>query len=189
MRSTLAFGRRRWSPFLLYATGFVSSATAFFFVAHLVGNEVTEQFSDDLRTRLLGIAAAVLCALDLWRVMTGRFGSTGLIRQTPERLGRSSHWGVMLWGLDTGTPVTTVRASALPLLGVIGVALGFGIAWSGILYAGGYLAVLCWLCFRARGFFGVSHDTTRLIRELQRVRDRARLAGVLYAGIVAWTLL
>ena len=125
----------------------------------------------------------------LWRVMTGRFGSTGLIRQTPERLGRSSHWGVLLWGLDTGTPVTTVRASALPLLGVVGVALGFGTVWSGILYAGGYLAVLCWVCSRTRGFFGVSHDTSYLIRELQRVRDRARLAGVLYAGIVAWTLL
>lgn len=41
------------------------------------------------------------------------------------------------------------------------VALGLGTAWSGIMYAGGYVAALCWICSWTRGFFGVSHDTTR----------------------------
>ena len=38
------------------------------------------------------------------------------------------------WGIDTGIPITTVRASPLPLLALFAVGTGFGAWWIGISY-------------------------------------------------------
>ncbi len=135
------------------------------------------------------MAALLLAALDVWRILTGRFGSTGLIRQTPRRVVSSSVPGVVVWGLDTGLPVTTVRASALPFLGIAGVAVGFGEPWFGLLYAGGFLGAVGWLAIRPAGIGGISHDLTAITIGLQRLRDRGRTAGVgICTAVALWTL-
>jgi hypothetical protein len=40
----------------------------------------------------------------------------------------------VFWGLDTGVPLTTIRVSALPALGVILIASGLGPPWAGLVY-------------------------------------------------------
>lgn len=139
--------------------------------------------------RTLGMAALLLAVSDFWRILTGRFGSTGLLRQTPRKAPVSSTLGVAIWGLDTGLPVTTVRTSALPFLGIAAVVAGFGEPWFGLLYAGGFLGAVGWLATRSAGIGGISHDLTAITVGLQRLRDRGRTAGVgICTAVALWTL-
>ncbi len=145
----------------------------------------------DTPSRLATFAGVVLLlgTLDIWRILTGRYASTGLARQTPRRRpGRRPTMGILVWGLDTGVPLTTVRASSLPFIGIAGVALGFGTWWVGLAYSAGHLGILIWLSLAHYGSTK-SHDTTSLLLTLQHQRNRARAAGVVSSALVITLLL
>ncbi|HEY3685153.1 MAG TPA: hypothetical protein VGL93_19135 [Streptosporangiaceae bacterium] len=89
--------------------------------------------------------AAAVCAVffgvDVWVLARGRMFSIGLPRQTPKMITyrRGAMLGAFVWGLDTGTAVSTFRVSAttwaalgLTVLGIAppltGVAYGIGFA-------------------------------------------------------------
>jgi len=84
----------------------------------------------------------LLLVVDLIRVWAGKSFSVGLPRQTPYQWRFHGIRGFLAWGLDTGTSISTVRASALPLLSVAAVTLGFGAPWIGAAYAIGFGAAL-----------------------------------------------
>lgn len=125
------------------------------------------------------VVAGLLVVADVIRVASGRYGSFGLVRQTRPRKAADSALGVAAWGLDTGLPWSTVRASSLPLVAFTAALLGFGTWWQGVLYCIGSVGALWVLCMRRGGFFGVSHDSTRLSILLVGQRDRARMLGML----------
>ena len=174
----------------MFSGAFVASSGLFFALLDRgLGVPLRANFPEEIRLRTFGIAALLLAALDVWRILTGRFGSSGLIRQTPRRAPVSPSVGVVVWGLDTGLPVTTVRASALPFLGIAAVAVGFGEPWFGLLYAAGFLGAVGWLSVRPTGMGGISHDHTAMAIRLQRLRDRGRTAGLAICVAVAlWTM-
>lgn len=138
------------------------------------------------------MVAGVLVCVALF-VVDARFAwksapcSLGLKRQTPRRWGHSPI-GVLAWGLDTGLPFSTVRATALPLCGLLLVGLGLGMPWAGSAYAAGFLVGLWTACYiRAAAstpFEGADRPVTRqLIRAIPAAR---RLACVLLisSGVV-----
>ena len=60
--------------------------------------------------------------------------SFGLSRQTPHRIRLRGWTGVLAWGLDTGLPVSTVRATSLPMIGVILTGTGHAGPLHGVFY-------------------------------------------------------
>lgn len=72
--------------------------------------------------------------VDAVRLWGGRSTSFGPGRQTPYAWRLKGRVGVLGWGLDTGLPVTTVRATSLPALGVILAATGHGAWFDGLFY-------------------------------------------------------
>ena len=87
----------------------------------------------------LTIAKTILVLLlaDAVRLWAGKSTSCGLNRQTPVTWRRRNLLGVFGWGLDTGVPITTIRSSSLPALGIILTLTGFGSRWGGLFYASG----------------------------------------------------
>ncbi|MCB1037334.1 MAG: hypothetical protein KDD47_26120, partial [Acidobacteria bacterium] len=123
----------------VFAVGFVASALASFaLVATWVGRPLTALLGPGLRLGLLGSAAVLLLVIDLRRSRRGEICSLGPHRQTPRHLGYRP-FGTLLWGLDTGLPLTTYRTTPLPVIGIFLVALGFGSPWIGLAYATGFL--------------------------------------------------
>ena len=80
------------------------------------------------------VLVGLLMFIDAVRLWGGRSTSFGPNRQTPYGWRLSGPIGVLGWGLDTGVPVTTVRASSLPMLGVLLVATGHGGPLHGLAY-------------------------------------------------------
>lgn len=168
----------------MYAIGFFTSSALLFAMTYALGSLAAVHFSVEVRLWLFGGVCLFLAAVDVLRMLRGAYGSVGLLRQTPKRWGESSAQGVVLWGLDTGLVLTTVRASCLPFMGVAGVATGFGGFWWGVFYAAGYLAALIWTCARPRAWRATETPIARLL-SMHTMRDRARLLGVLYATAAA----
>lgn len=92
-------------------------------------------FGGDQALPLAIVLVSVLLASDLLRTWAGFGTSTGFSRQTPKRWGQTSLLGVFAWGLDTGVPVTTIRATPLPALGVVLTLSGMGSPLGGLAYA------------------------------------------------------
>jgi len=126
--AALGCPNRRWPrTFLLSSEAFMVSLGRFFvLIDRGAGVRIRTGLPEEIPLRALGMSALLLAALDVWRILAGRFGSTGLIRQTPRTAAASSVSAVVVWGLDMGLPVTTDRAIALPFRGIAGVAVGFG---------------------------------------------------------------
>lgn len=93
----------------------------------------------------LALTAALLGALlavDAVRLWAGASTSLGPARQTPYHWRLKGPAGVLGWGLDTGLPVATVRATSLPVIGVVLVATGHGGPAHGLAYGLGIMAGL-----------------------------------------------
>jgi hypothetical protein len=123
----------------------LSATTTFWVLDATVGHLAAATLSTSVRLGIAGIALAALLSVDIAGRRRGRTCSPGPTRQTPRRLGWS-RVGVFLWGLDTGVPMTTVRASGLPLAALLATALGLGAPWLGALYALGFLGALATAC-------------------------------------------
>ena len=85
------------------------------------------------------VAVAALLSADTLRLWSGRSTSLGPARQTPYEWRAKGWLGVWGWGLDTGLPFTTVRATPLPMLGLILAATGHAAAFHGLFYGAGLL--------------------------------------------------
>lgn len=119
-----------------------------------------------------------MAVLDYRRLRCGNYCSIGLRRQTPRHLGRSQ-LGVLAWGLDTGIPATTVRATTLPYLGVFLAGLGFGSKWIGLAYAVGFLVPLWILCVvRRPANKSPASEPDWISKILFRLAPHARLSSV-----------
>ena len=124
--------------------------------------------------RRASIAAAlglvgVLVLVDAVRLWGGRFTSFGPERQTPYDWRLKGRMGVFGWGLDTGLPVSTVRATSLPLLGVILAVTGHATWFHGLFYGLGLtLGVLAGLP-RARSDGRIDLAMADLQRSYRRI--------------------
>lgn len=113
--------------------GFAMSAIAMFASAHIVGAAHGISTSGLWNTLLPMVL--VLCAVV--DVVFPRMRPSLLNRQTPERLvGRLPLWfGGFVWGMDTGSVVSTYRASAASWTALVLTASQWGPWWTGTAYA------------------------------------------------------
>ena len=126
---------RRIAPVGLYGGGVMVSSGFFLFgVDLLVGGYSRRVFDDRLSLLVAAAAAGALLVVDAVRMWGGRHTSWGPTRQTPYRWRMRGAVGTFGWGIDTGLPISTVRATSLPLLGVILVGAGFGSPFHGLAY-------------------------------------------------------
>jgi hypothetical protein len=154
-----------------------------------IAPNIREHISAEDRAVVVAVVALTLLAADLVRAVRGRPNSLGPSRQTPYRWGRNYRFGTALWGLDTGIPVTTVRASALPLFSVAGASFGFGGLLTGALYVVSFCGAVLFMSFRS------SMDTSRNakaghVSSLIRLSGLARLVGISFlAGFLVLVIL
>ena len=139
MRNT---GVRRLRDSGLYLLGVMIASTTSVGVAYLLVGTRVQHFSPVTRISVVVIVLSVLLLLDSFRLWGGRTVSLGLNRQTPYRWRLRGAIGVVGWGLDTGVPFTTVRATPLPFLGLVLVSAGFGSVLHGAAYGLGIAAGL-----------------------------------------------
>ena len=130
-------GIHRFSDSGVYVLGVLVSSTVFVFVVNAAGDRFAETAGP--RGSIVAALAAVglLMLIDAIRVWGGRSTSLGPARQTPYRWRAKGRVGVLGWGLDTGLPVSTVRTTPLPVLGVILAATGHAGPFHGLFYGAG----------------------------------------------------
>lgn len=128
-------GIRRFADSGIYLLGVLVSSTIF---GVLLDTLVGSYSRSTLGARgALGATLALVCALltlDTLRLWGSRSTSFGLNRQTPYGWRLRGAIGILGWGLDTGLPVSTIRVTPLPLLGVVLVAAGYGGPLHGLAY-------------------------------------------------------
>lgn len=135
----------------IFTLGFAMAAVAAFSIAGWIGSSLHSIAGTERSQLWLALLGIGFLAFNEWfRLRRGDYCSFGPRRQTPQELGRSP-LGVFLWGADTGVPITTVRATPLPLVGLLLILLGFGEGWlAGVAYSGGFLVSLWVLCSKRR---------------------------------------
>jgi cytochrome c biogenesis protein CcdA len=116
--------------------GFTVSATLVFAGAWLLGRK----YLGDVSNRAALGAAVLLLLAAIADLVYPRIRCSLLRRQTPKRLvGRySPPVGSFLWGLDTGTVLSTYRASAASFAALALMLAGWGPVWTGVAYAAGF---------------------------------------------------
>lgn len=139
---------QRWGGPGVYLVGCLVSATSFFFLLDKVGTLLNDSTGLRSRISVLVVLSTFVLVVDFVRHWAGRATSLGLSRQSPYRWSRRGYFGILLWGLDTGTPVSTVRFTAMPLLGSLLTGLGFGAPLIGLAYFAGLSAALLGPLFR-----------------------------------------
>ena len=119
----------------LYVVGVLASSTVSVFVLDaVVGTRTREALGDERSLLVAAVLGGALLLVDALRVWAGRATSLGPSRQTPYAWRTKGAVGVLGWGLDTGLPVSTIRATPLPMLGVMLVATGHGGPLHGLVY-------------------------------------------------------
>ena len=142
-RSASYTGRPLGDPaFLTYSVGAIVGGAGFGFAASFLSSVAVGHLSEAGRFVGVGMTAAVLVLLDAGRLRSGRETSACLIRQTPQHWRERGAIGVFGWGLDTGTPVSTIRVSELPAIGTIILLWGLGPWWSVLAYSAGVVGGL-----------------------------------------------
>ena len=133
---TFAHGRgiRRISDSGVYVLGVLLSSAVFMFVLDAAGTRLGEAAGARGSMVAALVLAVLLMVVDAIRLWGGRTTSFGLERQTPYGWRLKGPIGVLGWGLDTGLPVSTVRATSLPALGMILAATGHAGPFHGLCY-------------------------------------------------------
>ncbi len=133
-------GVRRFCDGGVYALGVMLSSVLFVYVVDAAGTGFAA-IAGRRGSMLAALAlSGLLILIDGLRVWGGRSTSFGLNRQTPYAWRLKGPIGIIGWGLDTGLPVSTVRATSLPLLGVILAATGHAGPLHGLFYGFGVTA-------------------------------------------------
>ena len=173
----------------VFSVGFVlSAAVTFWFLDATVGQLAARTLTVSIRFAVVGVALLALLCADIVGRRRGRLCSLGPTRQTPRHWGWSPT-GVFLWGLDTGIPVTTVRASGLPVAGVVATALGLGASWLGLIYALGFLGALMAACVVPSPTHSASCDDIDVVgAALAGTESSARVIGHVSLALTAVVL-
>lgn len=184
----------RYGDLARFSLGFTLSATAAFWLLDQVpGAGARTRFEPGPRLAAVAALALGLVAVDVGRLRRGDRCSLGPRRQTPQDWGYRYRLGTLFWGLDTGLPFTTVRASVLPFTGVALATLGFARPWMGAVYAVGFCGALAAAClWPGPAAAGGGPDPTvpmveRLIRSARTVRLAGLAAGTGLLAVVAVT--
>ncbi|WP_419946120.1 hypothetical protein [Candidatus Poriferisodalis sp.] len=181
-------GLRRFADSGTYFAGVLASSSVFMLVADAVGGRMREHAGDRGALTAALIGASGLAAADGMRVWSGRTSSFGLSRQTPYRWRARGRQGVFAWGLDTGTPVLTVRATPLPMLGVILALTGHGGPLHGLFYGVGIVAGVAFGLRSARTEPRTDRLLDSLMRQHARLRPQALLLVLNAVGVAALAL-
>ena len=176
-------GVRRMSDSGLYVLGALLSAAVFVLAVDLTAGSFSREVLGSGGAMVAAlVSVGLLMLIDAVRLWGGRATSLGPSRQTPYAWRLRGPIGVFGWGLDTGVPVTTVRASSLPLLGVLLVATGHGGPLHGLAYGAGVAAgVLGGVVAKPR-----RGDVRSVMTDLQR-RHRSRRPVLLTVAPAALT--
>ena len=137
---TFATGRgiRRVSRSGVYVLGALLSSGMFILAVDMTAGRFSRDVLGGDRSRAAALVlVSVLILIDAIRLWGGRSTSFGPNRQTPYAWRARGQLGVLGWGLDTGVPLTTIRTSSLPVLGVVLVATGHGGPLHGLAYGSG----------------------------------------------------
>jgi hypothetical protein len=155
--------------------GFVISATAVFGAVWALGDLLR---GASIPIWALPLALALCAASDF---LFPRIRFPMLRRQTPKHLVGRFHPAVggLLWGLDTGSVVSTFRASAASWAALILVAAGWGPAWSGFVYAAAFCLPLSTVVLSPdlRPVPLALPDGVKLSAQLTRIAPRIRAAS------------
>lgn len=171
----------RFGDLARFSLGFTLSATvAFWLIDRVTGGAVRKGLGTGTRVAIVVAVALGLAAVDVARLRRGDRCSLGLRRQTPQSWGYRYRLGTMLWGLDTGLPFTTVRASVLPFTCLALAGMGLARPWAGAAYAAGFCGALGVACLwpRPAGSTGGSDPTGALVERLIHSARTVRLAGL-----------
>lgn len=177
-----------WILVGLLAAGFTLAALLTFgLVRIVVGSWMALAASMSLRMNILSALAVIAAGLDIYsaRCKRTRFCPLSLSRQTPKSLLYSSlnaRFGVLLWGLDTGSVVSTFRVSAVTWIAVAAAALGIAPAWIGVLYAVGFLLPLTLVVTIPEGEGTMSGSST--LRITTALRGQLRSVQVSCAALL-----
>jgi len=144
--------REGWQLIALIFFGFsVSAVVSFAAVWLVVGTAAIVVVPLSVSMIVLTATAALAAGLDIYAATQKQLSPAGPRRQTPKSLLYSRthpRLAVLLWGLDTGTAVSTFRVSATTWVVFLAAALGLTPAWTGIAYALGFglplVAALAW---------------------------------------------
>jgi hypothetical protein len=173
--------------------GFTISAISVFALVRLAGTALHSPVPVPADVFLV-IGLLCFAAIDL---MLSRFRATLLWRQTPRSLSGRFSYPVtgFLWGLDTGSVFSTIRASAASWGALALVFAGWGPWWTGIAYAASFCLPMAILIATypvagapndARGWRRRSTESivTTLVNRLKYVRF-ASVSVALAAVVVA----
>lgn len=126
----------------MFIAGFSISAFGSFFVFHLLADSfIITSFEITTRGLLLIGFMTSLAIAEIVRFVLGKPFSIGIHRQTPRSWGHRLT-GPLLWGIDTGISITTIRITPLSFAGILMVILGYGNKWIGLWYAAGFIGSL-----------------------------------------------
>jgi hypothetical protein len=119
--------------------GFTASATAVFFAVSLLGDALRALGAG--WTVVLPVALAGFAVIDF---TAPRIRCSLVRRQTPKELVGRFHPAVggLLWGLDTGSMVSTFRAAAASWAALVLAFAGWAPPWCGLVYAAAFGAPL-----------------------------------------------
>lgn len=178
-------GIRRYADSGVYLIGVLVSSFIFGVLADAAGIGISGAAGERGAAAAL-IAASMLVGLDALRLWGGRSTSFGPARQTPYDWRLRGWRGVLGWGLDTGLPLTTVRATPLPVLGVILIVTGHAGPFHGLFYGMGLALGVVASLIGAR-------SEPRIDKAMDKILLRHRQLGparlVLAPGIVVVALL
>ena len=127
-------GLRRFTDTSVYVLGVFSSSALSVLLVHVVGVWFRRTVGEHNSTVAALVLATLLLGVDSVRVWAGRSTSLGPQRQTPYDWRLKGPLGVLGWGLDTGLPMSTVRITPLPALGIVLAATGHTDPIHGLLY-------------------------------------------------------
>ncbi len=166
----------------MFGFGFFISSTLSFVLLAWIGERMLEQADAQLSAVLFGVVCTLVIVVDLRNSRRGIYRSLGPTRQTPQLLGRMPA-GPLLWGLDTGVPLTTVRSTVLPVVAIAAMLFGYGAWWFGALYAMGFVAALCLVCELRVSTWDRS-EPLGAMRTMSQQLPRLRSVGVAIAMVV-----
>lgn len=161
---------RRAAALGVFVASFCLSSTVIFGAARFLGDLLSSQWALNLRMLLLAGLLLVVAGIDaFYTIHLNRIYTLSCKRQTIRTLPGGRWWlAPLVWGVDTGSAVTTYRTSGLPWI-----LLGAGVLsltgwWLGVLYGLGFILPVALMSLR-----GESQSS----RNLQFVSNRIRVIG------------
>lgn len=171
---------RAFVSLLPLVCGFVVSATFVGSLVHAAGNLVLPKGVTAARLGMI-VSIVGLVFLGISASLSGAtmpfFG-----RQTPQRFERTCA-GTLVWGLDAGLIVTTVRMTTLSPLALVLILLHIAPWWAGFIYGLGFSLALTVSIFVCRG---MPNGDTAVSDAIDRAKPLVRWGGMV---VVAATVL